>query len=126
MLIGDLNHNQKKAIAAFLDPGNKTIQDIANSCGLSERTIYQYLADPAFKAELSARQNMIINLAFAGLADLQDQAIAEYKNMVEDEQISPAVKRLICKDIITLADKLISDRSIESRIMELEKVVFNG
>ena len=72
-----LNRNQQKALAALLIHG--TAIEAARACGLAPRTLYKYLADDAFTAELQKRQDAILagvvakmtTLAGAGMAQLE-------------------------------------------------------
>ena len=72
-----LNRNQQKVLAALLIHG--TAKEAAAACGLAERTVYGYLANDAFTAELQKRQDAILagvvakmtTLAGAGMAQLE-------------------------------------------------------
>ena len=75
--MGELNTNQRKALAALLTHG--TVEDAAAACGLTKRTLFRYLNDDTFTAELQKRQDAILagvvakmtTLAGAGMAQLE-------------------------------------------------------
>jgi len=75
--VGELNTNQRKALAALLTHG--TVEDAAAACGLTKRTLFRYLNDDTFTAELQKRQDAILagvvakmtTLAGAGMAQLE-------------------------------------------------------
>jgi len=119
-----MNKNQQSALIAFLDPEIKSIEGVAEATGLTERTIYRYLADPIFKAELSARQNVIIDQAVGDLSRLAARAVEGLEEVLDSPTMAGATnKRLVCKDILLLIQKF-RDDDLEGRIKALEEEVF--
>jgi len=70
-----LNRNQRKALAALLTHG--TVREAAGACGLAERTLYGYLADDAFTAELQKRQDAILAGVVAKMTTLAGKGMAQ-------------------------------------------------
>lgn len=119
-----VNTNQHAALRAFLSGENKTIEDVADACELTERTIYNYLADPEFKAELNQRQGAITAQATLRLANLADEAVSALADVMRNpNQDGATSKRLAAKDMLTLLDTF-TDREIIERIESLERAVF--
>ena len=74
--MADLNRNQRSALAALL--ATTSVREAAELAGLGERTIYRYLSDPAFKAELQERQDQILASTTATMIGLTDRALADF------------------------------------------------
>ena len=68
-----LTTNQRKALAALL--AEPTVRDAAKRAGLGETTLYRYLRDPDFTAELRQRQDEILTATTSALAGLSQDAI---------------------------------------------------
>lgn len=86
----ELTTNQRKALAALL--GCSTIEDAAERCGLTSRTLYNYLSDAAFKGELRRRQDQAIAAATSALSGLAGTAIAVLRGVLTDPDASHATK----------------------------------
>ena len=69
-----MSPKQTKAIPILLQASS--IQEAATAAGISERTLYRWLHDPAFQAELQQAQDRIVNTAIrrmsAGINDAVD------------------------------------------------------
>ena len=70
-----LTTNQRRALEALLR--EPTVRAASAASNLNERTIYRYLRDPAFRAELRARQGEILTAATAALVGMSDTMHAE-------------------------------------------------
>ncbi|MBN1815048.1 MAG: hypothetical protein JXA14_24655 [Anaerolineae bacterium] len=75
-----LNTNQRRAIVALMT--EPTIEKAAKKAGLGERTLYRYLGDEAFKAELSKRQDEILAATTAAMASLSEQAVGSLRDVL--------------------------------------------
>ena len=73
--MADLSTNQRKALGALLAHG--TVRGAAAACGLGERTLYRYLNDPAFTAELQKRHDGILAGVVARLSTLAGEGMAQ-------------------------------------------------
>ena len=75
-----LNPRQVRAIAALLDPANRSNEAAAAAAGVGKRTLQDYLSDPDFQAELQAAQSAMIGAAtmrLTALAGLAVDALAD-------------------------------------------------
>jgi hypothetical protein len=121
---GELNTNQKKALAALL--AEPTVKAAAEACGLTDRTLYNYLADPDFKAELRARQDAILASVTSALVGLSGSAVQTLRDLLESETATDAVKcraalgwlRTV-RDVVELAD-------LADRVAILEEKIGGG
>lgn len=86
----ELSRNQIKAVSALL--ANPSMATAAKACGLAERTLYNYLADPVFKAELCRRQDEVIAATTAALVGLSGNAVAVLQDVLSDPEATHAVK----------------------------------
>ena len=85
-----LNANQRHALDALLS--SPSVAAAARACGLSERTIWRYLADDGFKTELRARQNRAIKATTAALTGMAGRAVQALRDLLNDAETPPSVK----------------------------------
>lgn len=115
------NRNWAKALAALLT--EPTIERAAAACGLAQSTLYGYLRDPAFRAELQGRQGDIIQAAVGALANLAGEAVGVLGEIVKDTEAGPAVRVRAALGILDQAARLAEFATLEDRICELERRV---
>ena len=121
----ELNANQKRAIAALLE--NPTIGEAAAACNLAERTIYRYLDEPQFRAELSRRESLSMDLATRRLLKMSEKALDALEDVLDYPLQKGATNmRLAAVAVINSLLKIRELRTIEQRLSELEKAVFDG
>ncbi len=70
-----LNPRQVRAIAALLDPANRSNEAAAAAAGVGKRTLQDYLSDSDFQAELQAAQSAMIGAATMRLTALTGLAV---------------------------------------------------
>ena len=71
-----LNPRQVRAIAALLDPANRSNEAAAAAAGVGKRTLQDWLADDAdFQAALTAAQSAILNDTVRRLTALTGKAV---------------------------------------------------
>ena len=85
-----LSTNQRKALKALLECS--TIRAAADGCGLSEATLYRYLRDPPFKAELRERQDAVVTAVTAALVGLAGDAVETLRGVLRDAEASDGVR----------------------------------
>jgi aryl carrier-like protein len=78
--LSELGTNQRRALEALL--AEPSIRAAAEACKLTERTLYRYLSDPAFRAELHARQDEILAATTAALVGLTGDALSELRRIM--------------------------------------------
>jgi len=72
--MAELNTNQRQALEALLQHG--TVEAAAEACSLTKRTLFRYLADDDFSAELHKRQDAILAGVVAKLSTLAGSGVA--------------------------------------------------
>jgi len=80
---------RRATVALLAEP---TVTLAARRCGVKERTLYRYLADPVFKAELRRRQDQSIQAAVAALSGLSGEAIRTLRDTLTDPEATPSVR----------------------------------
>ena len=121
----ELTTNQRKAIAALL--ACSSVEEAARHCGLTSRTLYNYLSDTTFKAELRKRQNALVSSVTAALIGLAGESVKALRDILESKSATDAVK---CRaalgwlaqmrqsvELVDLADRL---DEVEQKLTQLE------
>jgi len=85
-----LSRNQKRAIQALM--ATPSVAAAARRCGLTDRTLWNYLGDPEFKAALDARMDKETTALSASLAGLSKDAMEGLHELVNDREIPPSVR----------------------------------
>lgn len=116
--MAELTTIQRVAIAALLS--NKTIGDAARMADVGERTLYTWLADPDFRAELNAAEGVIIDAATRRLIALQDSAITALESILANKKQKPMIKLRAADIALSHMLKVRELRNIEQRLAALE------
>ena len=115
------SHKQETALSALLT--YPTIEEAAQEAGVSKTSIYKWLKEFYFQDELLRRRRRLISQALNGMAGLLDKAVRETGRLLEDEHITPQLRRLVCNDIIEFNLKASEIEDIKKRIEILEETV---
>jgi len=119
-----LQPNQTEAIAALLE--NASVLQVSELVSVSRSTVYRWLRDPDFQAELRAAEGVILDKASRRLILLADKAISALVSIMDDPtQDGATQKRYAAQTILDNVLKLWELRNVESRLSELEKRVEN-
>lgn len=117
--MSDLKANQRKAILCLLQ--NSTIAAAAECAGVNDRTIYRWLEDSAFLAELRQAESAMIDsaarLLAGGAADVVAVLVAIAGNQSEKSSDRIRAGAVILGNLLKLQEL----RQLEQRIAELEK-----
>ena len=116
--MADLSRNQHKAIRALLT--TRTIQAAATACGLVVRTIYNYLRQPAFLAELRARQDALTGATTAALAGGVGLALDTLAYVMVDPEATPAARVRAAVAWLTAWRNVAELDDLTQRITDLE------
>ena len=121
--MSDLTRNQNKAIKALLE--YPTIEQAAEAIGVNPRTIYRWLDDRDFKAELSRAEGEALDKVTRKLIYLGDHATNSLVDVLKNpNQRGASNRRLAAIAILTQMQKLRELRNIEERISALELEVY--
>lgn len=117
--MAELSTNQRVAIAALLS--SKTIGEAATQAGCGERTLYTWLTDAAFRAELNAAEGEVIDAATRRLIALQDKAIAALETILIGKKQRANHKLRAAEIVLSQMLKLRELRNLEARLAALEE-----
>ena len=114
-----LTERQLKAIPFLIS--SSTYEEGRKRARIGKKTLYEWLKDPGFKAELKRRRNEIVKEAFDVLRDNITRAVRTLVGLLDTTR--PETKRRVANDIInlTLKDKELQD--IEKRLDNIEKTL---
>jgi len=113
-----LTPKQKKGLAAMLT--QPTLTAAAQAAGTSEKTLYRWLALPAFAAELKARQAGIIDAAAGRLVQGLAQALDTLSELMTTAE-SESVRRAAASEWLANCLTIRQETELEKRLTELEK-----
>ncbi len=112
--------NAPDALLLALAAG-RTVQAAALAAGVSERTAYRRLADPAFKARLAEVRAQALERATAALGDACSQAVATLSALLAGK--SEAARLGAARAILELGVRLRESVEFQARLVELERKV---
>jgi len=124
MQTNELNANQKRALTALLSC--PSLRAAAQSCRLSERTLYNYLADPGFASELRARQDAVLLSVTAGLAGLSGSAVEVLEGVLSDPETSASVKVRAALGWLSELRRGLELEALADRVSQLEQNIGGG
>lgn len=124
MAKSELNRNQKLALTALLS--EPTVKAAAESCGLAERTLFYYLADETFKAELRQRQGAILGGVTSALVGLSGGAIQTLRDLLESKTATDAVKCRAALGWLRNVRDAVELRDLADRVAALEDKLSEG
>jgi len=103
----------------------QSVTAAAEVANVSRRTVYRWLDQPGFRQALQEQEGRILDTITRRLLVLADQAVIALKEVLEQPGGRGAnTKRLAAVSIIELCSKLREMRTVEQRISDLEKVVY--
>jgi len=115
-----LTSKQKKGLAALLT--RPTITAAAAQAGVTEKTLYRWLGQPAFSAELKAKQVGIIDAAAGGLVAGLTQALDTLAELMTDGH-GENVRRSAASEWLDQCLMIRENTDLERRLTELERQV---
>src|SRR5262249_53242907 len=98
-----------------------TVENAARKAGISERTAYRRLDNPAFRQQL---QQVRIDLVQRTAGMLTGAGLGAVKTLVDVQQdatVPPAVRRGAARDVLELAIKYRETADLEQRVAVLEE-----
>lgn len=103
--------------------------EAAKASGLSERSVRRHTAEPGFRAALRAARDESVRRTSDALADGAARAVATLTELVDDPEVTPAVRRAAARDLIQLSHRVREHVDILAEIEELKEdlqVAMNG
>ena len=95
------------------------VEQAARAAGLSTRTAYRRLADPAFRARLARARDTLIETALGELVDSASEAVATLRALLqaEDERVRLGAAKATLEQLLRLRETL----TLGQRLATLER-----
>ncbi|AMV25216.1 hypothetical protein VT84_12525 [Gemmata sp. SH-PL17] len=117
MAAGRVKKNEDQLLLALAC--GATVDAAAKQCGLTDRTIYRRLAEPAFRGRLQALRADMVRRAAGLLTAAAGEAVRTLLSLQKDSA-PPAVRLGAARAILELGIKVRELTDLETRIAELE------
>lgn len=121
---GTLSTKQQRAIAALLS--ERDVRAAARAANVGERTLWRWLGDETFRAELTRQEGAIIDQVTRGLLSMQGAAIAAFDKVLKDPKAGEANKLRAAEGVLDYLLKLRELNNLETRIRKLEEAQNEG
>lgn len=113
--------NKEKAMAALLSSDTQT--EAAAKCGITDRALRQYLADPDFKAEYQAKKKSLVSEATRQIQSSYHSAIKALRDVVESKTSSESARISAARALLEYGLKFTEVSEILKRIEALEELM---
>jgi hypothetical protein len=113
--MSELSARQRRSIPFIL--ASPTITEGVSKAGITTKTFYQWLEQPAFKAELDHKRNEAAKLAFDTLTQNLTKAVENLVALLDHSD--DRLKRLACKDVI---EYILDHKANESMVRRIEAI----
>jgi len=114
-----LTNRQLMAITHIIN--SSSLEEASLKAKVSRTTLYNWLKDENFKAEVRRQRDEVIQNALNRLKGAITEAVEELIKLTNAQR--EEVRRLACNDIITFALKSIEIEDIEERLDKVERIV---
>ena len=112
-----LTRRQRRALAALLS--QPTIAAAAQKAGIGRKTMYSYMAEPAFQTALQQQQSQLLQGAVARLAALLHKSL-DVVSLDMEPAVDDALRLRAAGLVLRHIASLLTFADLERRIMELE------
>ena len=116
---GVLSSNQRRALEALI--ATTSVRAAADKAGLGRRTLYRYLGDPAFKAELRKRQDAILSATTASLVGLTYLALDTLQTVLASATATDGARVRAALGWLSHVRQVVELRELIDRIEALEE-----
>lgn len=99
-----------------------TVEAAARQCGLSERTVYRRLRDPAFQARLKQVRTDLVRRSAGLLSAASGEAVRTLLALMKDTA-PPATRLGAARAVLELGIKVRELAELEAEVRELEEKV---
>jgi len=93
---GDVFHGDDALFQALLN--GATVKCAAHSSGMSERTVFRRMADPAFKQRLENARELVLDSILARLIDAAGDSVDTLWHLLDDEE--PSVRLSAARSLL--------------------------
>ena len=114
-----LTDRQLKAIPVIV--ASPTYSQGCRKAKINRTTFYEWLKDPAFKAELDRQRDAVTTEAFGVLSQALTKAVECLAGLLDSKD--GRLKRLAAKDIIDFVIRHKENEDLDARLTKIEKLV---
>lgn len=119
----EISTKQHNAIVALLE--KPTVEQAAESAGISSKTIYRWMEEPGFRSALSSAEEGVLDESTRRLMQLSSQAIDALENVMHNpSQEGASNKRLAALAMLDQLCKFRELRNLEERLSTLEELTY--
>jgi len=115
----ELTVKQEKALSALLS--EVTFTSAAAKAGVSERTLYTWLNEPAFKEAYRAACRASVQQAIAQLQNASSNALSVLLEIMNDKEEKASTRVIAAKTVLESGMKAFELEDLAQRIEALEK-----
>ena len=112
-----LTNRQLKAIPHIVS--SPTYTKGCKKAKINKTTLYKWLKEPQFKAELDRQRNEVVSEAFGILSQSLTQAVEAVVSLLDNKD--NRLKRLAAKDVIDYMIRHKENEDLDERLTEVEK-----
>lgn len=112
--------NREKAMAALLSSDTQT--EAAAKCGITDRTMRAYLADPEFYAEYRKRKRQLVSDATRQLQASYQSAIRALRNIVERDDSTEGARISAARALLEYGGRFTETNDIMTEMEELSEL----
>ncbi len=116
--MAELSPKQHKVIAALLS--EPTIGAAAVKCDIGERTLYTYLAEPAFAEAYRTARREAVSQAVAQLQRISSEAVLVLQTVMNDNTKPASARIMAARSVLEFAIKAVELEDLEARLSALE------
>lgn len=117
-MFDSLKESQHKALAALMS--ESTIAKAAQASGVSERTLYRWLGDPAFSGAYRSARRAAVELAMSRLQRSAAAAADVLVELASDRTTAAPVRLGAAREVLDLALRSLEHDDLEARLAALE------
>jgi hypothetical protein len=114
-----LGSKQEAAVLALL--ASRSVEDAARTAGVTPRTLYRWMKEPAFNAAYRVAKRDAYGQAIARLHQMASAAVSTLAKVMVDPGTPPATKVRAADSILNHTTKAIEIEDIDARVTELER-----
>ena len=103
-----------------------TVKEAAETAGISEGTIYNYLKRPEFVQKYNEARGTIIAHATATLQAYSTKAVEEIIALIDDFSINEQTRLNACRTILEYCLKFTEVHDFAQRLQEIERNITNN
>lgn len=115
-----LTERQRRAVAALLS--ESSVDGAAQRAKVSRSTLYRWLDDDAFNAELQRERSRIFSQVLNQVASAMGDAMKLLKEQVNDEALDPGTRQRAATEVLRAGAKF-KEFEIEHRLTRMERLM---